>query len=181
MEVLRTLSLYAESNDKKFLLIGGHAINFYGLSRQTGDLDIVVRRDNRDWWKGALQRLKYTIGQNDDRFARFRPAEIGEWPIDFMFVDSSTFEKMYSSSQQATVGVADVRVVSAHHLLILKVHALKHYQAHRYAKDYNDALWLLRSEKLDIAESEFKEICQQYATIALYEKFIKDWKHSDEH
>ena len=175
MEILRTISIYAESNDKQFILIGGHAFNYHGLSRQTGDVDLIVKLTDSDWWKSALDRLKYTIGQTDDRFARFRPAELGEWPIDLMFVDDNTFRKLFESSVKGNVGVAEISIVSPRHLLTLKLHALKHYQESRYAKDYNDVLWLLRSAKVKITEDELAELCEKYANQDLFTKLRDNW------
>ncbi len=175
MEVLRTISFYAEAKGVEFLIIGGHAVNHYGLSRQTGDIDLIVRRSKKAWWEDVFERLRYEIGQNDDRFARFRPKSLADWPIDLMFVDDATFKKLLAQAEQADLGVAAVRVVSARHLATLKIHALKHYQPHRYAKDYNDLLWLLRSGRTGLGDEELRELCERYASEDLYAKVVGDW------
>ena len=33
-----------------FLLIGGHAVSAYGISRQTGDVDLPVQRSRKELW-----------------------------------------------------------------------------------------------------------------------------------
>jgi hypothetical protein len=35
MEILRTISLYIEGRNMPFAVIGGHAVNAHGVSRQT--------------------------------------------------------------------------------------------------------------------------------------------------
>jgi hypothetical protein len=36
------------------MVIGGLAINFYGYSRETGDLDLLIRRDNQGQHSGIV-------------------------------------------------------------------------------------------------------------------------------
>lgn len=40
MEILRTISLYTEGKNLPFLVIGGHAVNAYGIMRQTTQTEI---------------------------------------------------------------------------------------------------------------------------------------------
>ena len=44
MEILLSLAAAADKRKLKFLVIGGHAVNFYGHARQTADIDLLVRR-----------------------------------------------------------------------------------------------------------------------------------------
>lgn len=169
MEILRTIALVAEDKQMPFLLIGGHAVNAYGLSRQTGDIDLLGRRSQRQMWLSLFERLHYSPQQNDDRFCRFRPESILTWPVDLMFVDDETFAKLNSDSAEILVGVANVRVVSARHLAILKIHALKYFQEDRYSKDLSDLRYLLRSGGTGITVEELRDICLKYADLQLFE------------
>ena len=67
---------YAESHDMPFLVIGGHAVNSYGLDRHTGDLDLLVRLSQKPAWLDLMGRLRYSVGQDSDSFARCRPDTI---------------------------------------------------------------------------------------------------------
>lgn len=174
MEIIRTISLYVEDKDKQFLIIGGHAVNAYGISRQTGDLDLLVRGSDKEFWEALLGKLNYKCDQNDHRFARFQPSSLTEWPIDLMFVDDKTFRKMYDQSKETNMGQCNAQVVSARHLATLKIHALKNYQSHRHAKDYNDLLSLIRSGATGLKDSELEELCKAYATQALLDKLKSD-------
>lgn len=170
MEILKTISFYAKKEEMKFLLIGGHAVNAYGISRQTGDIDLLVPREDKDQWEKLLNKLKYKSDQNDDRFARFAPDTALAWPIDLMFVDKETFTKMFVDSVPFEIGEAMIKVVSARHLATLKIHALKQYQEHRYLKDFNDLVALIKSNKTGITDEELKLLCEKYADVSLYEK-----------
>ena len=176
MEILRTLWLYVEGKDLPFLLIGGHAVNAYGISRQTGDIDLVVQRSRKEGWLELMRKLRYEKGQDNDNFARFSPDSIAAWPIDLMFVDDPTFSNLSAESTETFFGPARVRIVSARHLATMKIHALKIYQEHRFARDYSDLISLLRSGKTRISEPELRELCQRYADGALYERLLKDWR-----
>ncbi len=179
MEVLRSISLYCEAKQIAFLVAGGHAVNAFGISRQTGDLDLIVSREQKSPWLELLEKLKYTCFQNDDRFARFKADTLAAWPIDLMFVDSSTFSKLLNDSILVDYGLVSARTVSAVHLATLKIHALKHYQAHREAKDYGDLLGLLRTGKAQLTNDELRGLCLRYANQALYDRLARDLSGSE--
>ncbi len=159
-----------------FLLIGGHAVNVYGVQRQTGDIDLIVKSSQRKAWEDLFLKIRYQSDQSDSRFIRYRPDTIAAWPIDLMLVDDETFTKLYSESRVTDLGVIAVKVVSPQHLIALKLHALKVYQEHRYVKDYNDVIHLLRHACLQLRNEALRELCVRYADVALYEKLAKDLK-----
>jgi hypothetical protein len=174
MEILRTIQAYAESRGLTFLVIGGHAINCYGLSRQTGDIDLLIDRARKIEWYELLNKLDYQVGQSDDRFARFRSIHLAAWPIDFMLVDSNTFSGMYSEALDFEIGICRVKVASIRHLIALKIHALKVYQEYRYLKDYSDLLGLLRHSSCNLSADELKQLCLKYADENLWSKLHSD-------
>lgn len=174
MEILRTISLYAEAKTLPFLLIGGHAVNAYGIQRQTGDIDLLVRRSDSHEWAELFKKLQYDSIQYDSNFLRYKPDTLAAWPIDLMLVDDTTFLKLFNDSREVNLGVVNVRVVSPRHLATLKIHALKVYQEHRFAKDYNDLLQLLKGECRDISSEDLRDLCLRYATRELFEKIKKD-------
>ena len=176
MEILRTIKFYTDDRAMRFLVIGGHAINSYGISRQTGDLDLLVPRDDESKWHDLLIKLKYSPGQRDSRFARYRPDQIAAWPIDLMLVDASTFNQMFEEGRDTDFSIVSVKVVSARHLAILKLHALKHYQEHRFLKDYTDLASLLRSGRAQFTKEELEALCDKYADKQLYQRLVSDLK-----
>lgn len=174
MEILRSISLYTESKNMPFVLIGGHAINVYGLPRQTGDIDLLVPLRDKEHWQVLLSKLKYSVFQSSDNFLRSKSETLAAWPIDLMFVDPQSFEKIYSAAILKSDELYDVKVVSAEHLIMLKIHALKTYQEHRWAKDYNDLLFLLEMEDIKITKEELKSLCLKYANLELYNRLASD-------
>lgn len=174
MEILRTISIFASERKIRFLVIGGHAVNSYGVSRHTGDLDLLVPLTDKSIWLELMEKLRYSVGQSDNRFARFKPVNLDNWPIDFMYVDETTFEGMYAQSQLHDFGNIDARVIHPKHLVLLKLHALKHFQVHRHAKDYSDLISLLKLPDVKFEREELEAACKKYADVELYDKIIKD-------
>jgi len=157
-----------------FVVIGGHALNALGFSRHTGDLDLLVSLGSKSKWQNLLARLKYVENQSDDRFSRFSPTQIAAWPIDLMYTDDHTFAKLFAASQPKDFGLVCVPVIAPKHLILLKLHALKNYQEHRYAKDYGDLLFLLRQSQGKMSSEELLACCEKYASKALFDKVSKD-------
>ena len=93
-----------------------------------------------------------------------------------MFVDDDTFAKLLSESQSIDAGAVSVKAVSPRHLLTLKIHALKHFQEHRFAKDYSDVLQLLRLKENQMSDEELCELCCKYADSALFDRIQSDRK-----
>jgi hypothetical protein len=174
MEILRTITLYSDTQGMPFLLIGGHAVNAYGAQRHTGDIDLIVKASQRKAWEDLFLKIRYQSDQSDSRFIRYRPDTIAAWPIDLMLIDDETFGKMHAESRLIDLGVVAVKVVSPQHLITLKLHALKIYQEHRYAKDYNDVIHLLRHACPQLRDGALRDLCLRYADVALYEKLVKD-------
>ena len=158
----------------RFVVIGGHAINSLGLSRQTGDLDLLVPLGSKAKWQELMSKLRYTERQSDNNFSQFAPSEIAAWPIDLMYTDDSTFEKVFSGAVLRDLGLATVPVAAPRHMVLLKLHAMKQVQEHRFAKDYGDVLFLLRHPECGITRDELRGFCQKYAAEGLFDRLNAD-------
>lgn len=154
-----------------FLLIGGHAISAYGFRRQTGDIDLLVSKKSRDFWINLIESLGYTSTQKHEVFARFQPLDPGAWPFDLMFVSDEVFSALFAESNEITIGTAHVRIPSVRHMMALKLHALKQRQKHREIKDELDVSKLY--ELGIVPEDEFRQLCEKYDRIDVYDKFKK--------
>ena len=67
-----------------------------------------------------------------------------------------------------------MKIASAQHLGMMKIHALKHYQEHRFARDYNDLLGLIRTGKTELTRNDLKDICIKYASVELSDKITSE-------
>lgn len=173
MEILKILDSYSKQRNLRFILIGGQALNVHGYARQTGDLDILVRKSDRTAWCELLETLGYKLFQKHEVFHRFRPGQLAAWPIDLMFVDDSTFDQFQNSAIDGNFGTVNVPVASAEHIIFLKLHALKYGAAHRTSKDILDIIELARLTGMDLSSEEFRRRCERYGTMEVHQKILK--------
>jgi hypothetical protein len=165
-----TISTESKKWDLPFLVIGGLAINFYGYSRETGDLDLLIHRDNQAQWLNLFLGLRYTVYREGQGFLQLSPPKEGAWPVDLMLVRENTFRPMYSTSREVDLYGVQTRIPSLEHLLMLKLHALKNAGLNRFLKDFLDVENLIRINKLDIKSEAIKQLFGKYGTPELYDK-----------
>ncbi|HZI31399.1 MAG TPA: hypothetical protein VFF11_03600, partial [Candidatus Binatia bacterium] len=116
-------------------MIGGLAINHYGFSRETSDLDFFISQNDRTEWLKLLGVFRYTIQHDGGNFIQYYPPEQNAWPVDLMLVQEKTFATILASSHEAEFFGVRTRVPSLNHLIALKLHALKNTRLHRFLKD----------------------------------------------
>ena len=155
------------------LVIGGLAINHYGYSRDTRDLDLFISRDERDAWLKLFAGLDYTSYQVGGNFIQFNAPAKTAWPVDLMLVPEQTFAQIFTASQEGDFFSVAVRVPSLEHLLSPNLHALKHTRARRFLKDFLDVGNLIRINGLDVNSPAIRELFAKYGTADLYEKISR--------
>ena len=170
MTLLQVLEREAPARGVDFIIIGAHAINQYGYSRDTSDVDLLVRRSERDAWLNLFTSLKYTPFSEKPAFLQFKASPEFVWPVDLMFVNEQTWNKMVAEAIWISIGDARCKVPKLLHLIALKVHALKHSHVGRFMKDFQDVEGLIKVNQLNVASDEIREIFQRYGTADLYEK-----------
>jgi hypothetical protein len=95
-----------------------------------------------------------------------------------MYVDDKTFESIYKDCKDYEFGKTLAKVISANHLMILKLHAMKHYQEHRFVKDYSDLQALIKRSNEKIDSEEFRQKCLKYSSTQVYERLLSDLKYN---
>lgn len=172
MEILKIINEYASKEGKAFIVIGGHALNAHGISRTTGDLDLMVARSDCAFWENFLSSLGYTIFQKTSAFIQSKAPSIAAWSIDLMLVDESTMSKALHEAIMYNHGGPVVPTASVSHLLAMKLHALKSNAPHRTQKDLGDLLELIKIKGLPPESREFRQLCLKYANLDVYERII---------
>jgi predicted nucleotidyltransferase len=165
-----TIATETNKQHLRFLVIGGLAVNFYGYSRDTADLDLLIRREDRGSWLKLFSELGYTVYRDNEIFLQLSPPKQSAWPVDLMFVRETTFEPMFSVSCEVDLYDVRSRIPSLEHLLMLKLHALKNGRIDRFLKDFLDVEHLIRINKLDIKSENIRQLFVKYGTMDLYEK-----------
>lgn len=156
----------------KCILIGGFAVNYYKVTRQTADIDFLITRDDFKKISGLLENKGFKEDDAQEVFARF----IGERPylmdVDFMFVDKETLDKILKEGKQISITGEKFIVPCLNHLIALKLHAIKYNSKLREYKDLADIIELIRVNKINVRAVEFKNLCLKYGTDELYQKIL---------
>ncbi len=155
------------------ILIGGFAVNFYKVSRNTADVDFLITKEDFDKIAGILIHEGFKQLSSHENFAHFQDSGMGSIGVDFMFVDRETFEKMQQEGQRFKVGKNEFIVPSLNHLIALKLHSMKFNFKDRLAKDFPDIIGLIRTNHLNIHDNQFKELCLKYGSQEIYQRILE--------
>lgn len=155
----------------RYVLIGGFAVNFYKVARQTADVDFLTTEDDFEKILGMLQEEGFKVEFRNKVFAGLSPAKGYMMDLDFMFVEVGTLDKIIEEGKVASIGKQKFTVPSVRHLIALKLHAMKHNPKRQY-KDLLDIIELIKVNKVNATGSDFKELCLKYGTEELYNKIL---------
>lgn len=154
-----------------FLVIGGLAVIAHGYSRDTLDLDYLVRCSDRDAWQRALARYDYATAYEHESFAQFA-SKRGWIDIDLMFVNERTFDAMFAASELKRLGGASARFPSLEHLVALKLHVIKQNLRHRMLGDFDDIINLVLANRVNLREEKWRQLFAKYGSLEVYEKVV---------
>ncbi len=170
MTALETIAVRAAEKALPFCVAGGHAVITHGFPRATFDLDLVVRRSERQNWLNLVGALGYSLYHEGPTFLQFNPPTPKALPLDLMLVNDETFAKLSADAVPGPLGTGGARVVSLLHLLALKCHAIKHGHSGRIVKDADDVIRLVQANRLDPNDTEVRQLFLKHGTPELYEK-----------
>ena len=144
-----------EREGLRVLVIGGHAVNAYGYTRTTLDVDFLVTVESFPEWAGQTET-----------FARMDPpvTDPPSLPVDVMLVSSETFSKLNSERQLLDFGGLSLPVPKPLNLIALKLHAMRHPERFKKGKDLPDILNLISICQIDTNSREFVDIINRYAS-----------------
>ena len=172
MEFADLIQLGHSESALRFLVIGGYAVAAHGHTRTTFDLDLLVSRADHDAWMARIAEAGLELFGVSASFAQFSQPRGGDG-LDLMFVDVSTFEQMWRSSEERDFGGSLARVPCLDHLLALKLHALKQALPHRTSKDAEDVEILVRRHELNLRDPRYEHLFLKYGNREIYETFLR--------
>lgn len=155
------------------VLIGGFAINYYKVTRQTADIDFLITKDNFERILSLLEEKGFKKDYTQEVFARLIGKKAYLMDIDFMFVDKETLDKIIKEGKQVCIADKDFLVPCLNHLIALKLHAIKYNPKIREYKDLADIIELIKVNKLQVKNETFKNLCLKYGTEELYNKILE--------
>lgn len=156
----------------KFILIGGFAVNYYKVTRQTLDIDFLCTKEHFNKIKGSLEAEGYKTYREEANFIQLENDKPGLMAIDFMFVDFNTFDKIKTAGKEIKIAGQDFIIPSLFHLIALKLHSIKNNQK-RELTDFPDIARLIVNNSIDVREPDFRSLCLKYGTEEIYERIKK--------
>ncbi|MFA6569404.1 MAG: hypothetical protein WCS96_14425 [Victivallales bacterium] len=89
----------------KPILVGGWAVNHLGHTRNTMDLDLMIRETDAEKLHMCLERAGFhLLFRNPDLFAKYGHSREKIFELDILFADKTTYEKLKSDSSEIRVG-----------------------------------------------------------------------------
>jgi len=175
MDYSKVFHLVAEASKKSAvpcILIGGFAVNFYKVTRDTLDVDFLTTKEDFVKIKGALINAGYAKEFATEATVRFSNKK-ENLDVDFMIVDQATREKIIKEGKEIDVVGEKLVIPSVNHLIALKLHAIKSNQKNRIWKDLPDIVNLIKMNKVDYKDERFKEMCLKYSNEEIYRTILK--------
>ena len=173
MNFFATIHEEAARRKLRLLVIGGLAVNHYGFSRETGDLDFFISQNERAQWVKMLADFGYANFHDGGNFIQYQAPDKNAWPVDLMLVQEKTFAPIFAASHDAEFFGVKTKVPALEHLIALKLHALKNTRMHRFLKDFLDVENLIQINRLDVKAPKIRELFDKYGTQDLYEKISR--------
>ncbi len=171
--VFHLVSEVCGEHDVPLVLIGGFAVNYYNVTRQTVDLDFLITEEGFRKIELFLKDEGYKERHSQEVFSRLTTDTDYLLALDFMFVDDETLSQIIVRGTETEIAGRKFIVPSLNHLIALKLHAIKYNPGPRKRKDLWDILEMIRMNKIDIGSDDFRDIALKYGTPELYREIRK--------
>ena len=168
------------AEDIDHLLIGGMAVNYYGFTRATLDVDFMVAVNDATRARQALIRAGFMNAEERDHVIFLY------WPdqpvrVDLLKVETDTLNRLWQDAESISLHDVMVRVPALEDLIAMKLFALKHGGARRMGKDMIDIVQLAFLHKLDI-EHQLRPLALRFADETLFDQIkqqVLDWRKDE--
>jgi hypothetical protein len=171
--IFHLISDLTKSEGVSCILIGGFAVNYYRVTRQTADVDFLITKDDFNKISVLLEKAGYKKDLLQENFAQLKSTQLSLMDVDFMFVDEDTLSKILKESQEIEIARQKFLVPSLNHLIALKLHSIKYNPKLRLTKDLPDVINLIRINNLNFKDKKFKELCLKFGTEEIYNKILE--------
>ncbi len=151
-----------------FLMIGGHAVNHYGFSRATIDVDFMIAASDMDAVRSVMKEAGFSNISQSENVVFFNKPNIPV-RVDFLQADPETMQALLLDAQSIDYGGQSLKVPSLPNLIAMKLFALKSGSPKRWEKDLPDIAHLAIENGLD-AETDLKPLCERYGNPEIYAK-----------
>jgi len=149
-----------------FLMVGGHAVNHYGYTRATMDVDFMIAAEAVAAVREMMKKAGFSnVSEGENVIFFSRPDS--PLRVDFLPVDSKTMRELLAGAVEIDYGGVSVRVPALRDLIAMKLFALKGGGARREERDFADIAHLMLLHGLD-PEADLKPLCDRFSTDEIY-------------
>jgi hypothetical protein len=166
-EVLRTFGERFEREGVRYVLIGGLAMQAWGRSRLTKDIDFAVDAVARDRVISFAESLGYETLHVSEGYSNHAHPDPAWGRVDFMYLYGDTARKIFAAaSPKPVVGDAAAPVASAEHLAMMKAVAMKN-DPHRALFEGEDVRILMKAPGVD--RKAIRDYFERQGLLGLYD------------
>jgi hypothetical protein len=155
----------------KYLLIGGYAVNCYGYTRNTLDVDFMIAAEDADKVRQLLKEVGFSNVSEGGGVLFFNRPD-SSLRIDFLKTDAETLHKLLQNAHPIQMFGSAIEVPSLLDLLAMKLFALSQAFERRVDKDLPDVAYLCVLNNLDL-ERDIHPLCRRYGSEALYRHVVE--------
>lgn len=158
--------------DVPCIMIGGHAVNHYGVIRATQDIDFMIATSAADTVKRIMLAAGFTNMALHETVMFFNQPN-SPLRVDFLKVDSGTMQKLMAKARKIRyAGTTEVWVPRLQDLLSMKIFALCSGSLKRRDRDFFDVVNLVIENAVDV-DQELKPIVDAYGNEECFEALKK--------
>jgi hypothetical protein len=153
LKVLARLADFFQSAETPWAVVGGLALQAYGLHRATQDVDLVTLARVQPRVVEELERLGYETFHRSTAYSNHLHSDPLMGRIDLVYVRGETQRKLFADCRDLKLLGRSVPVPRPEHLAAMKVLAMKNDPQRRF-QEMADIQFLLRLPEVDAEEVE---------------------------
>ena len=163
----------------EFLMIGGHALNHYGYSRATVDVDFMIASHDGSAVREVMKAAGFSNVSESDNVVFFGHPK-NSHRVDFLKIDQDSMDQLMESAEEIDYCGYRLKVPGVLDLIAMKLFAAAHGSRKREDKDLIDVVNLADVCGLELAT--LGELCGRYANDKVYSKLKRrmDGESSDD-
>ncbi|MDD2707209.1 MAG: nucleotidyltransferase [Verrucomicrobiae bacterium] len=167
LETILDIASQLPSAGVNCLLIGGFAVNYYGYTRNTLDVDFMIVSEQLDIVKRNMIQAGFTNISIQDNAAFFNfPGS--PLRVDFLRTNDATMRQILAGASLVRLHGHEIKIPSLKDLIAMKIFSLSQEPVRRMGKDLPDIAYLSVLHNLDL-EADLRPLCERFGTAESYE------------
>lgn len=150
-----------------FLMIGGHAVNHFGYSRATVDVDFMIVSQDVSTVREVMTAAGFTNVSESENVVFFGHPQ-NPHRVDFLKIDPQSMDELMESAEEIDYCGYRLKVPGILDLIAMKLFAVAHGSLKREDKDLMDVINLAHGCGMEF--ELLRELCDRYANDEVYSK-----------